>query len=194
MTGEEQNRIKIFIDQGHNPRNPNAGAEGNGLREQDLTYEIGRRLAQLLNEDARFAAKLSRNSPEEVLGTSNATSLAARTNAANEWGADWFISIHLNAAEQPAANGSEAFVYATGGVAEEFAASVLTGLTDATGFRNLGVFARPGLYVLRRTAMPATLVEVGFLTNPAEAIFMRDNTALIAKGMYNGIVAFFAGS
>jgi N-acetylmuramoyl-L-alanine amidase len=30
--------IKLFIDQGHNPRNPNAGAEGNGLREQDVTY------------------------------------------------------------------------------------------------------------------------------------------------------------
>lgn len=33
--------IKIFIDQGHNPQNPNAGAEGNGLYEQDITYEVG---------------------------------------------------------------------------------------------------------------------------------------------------------
>ncbi|MBS7264318.1 MAG: N-acetylmuramoyl-L-alanine amidase, partial [Eubacteriales bacterium] len=41
--------IKIFIDQGHNPENPNAGAEGNGYREQDLVYEIGVRLAALLN-------------------------------------------------------------------------------------------------------------------------------------------------
>ena len=30
--------IKIYVDQGHNPRNPNAGAEGNGYREQDLVY------------------------------------------------------------------------------------------------------------------------------------------------------------
>ena len=35
--------IKIFIDQGHNPQNPNAGAEGNGLREQDITYDTGDR-------------------------------------------------------------------------------------------------------------------------------------------------------
>ena len=41
--------IKVFIDQGHNPTNPNAGAEGNGLREQDIVYEVGRRLAILLN-------------------------------------------------------------------------------------------------------------------------------------------------
>jgi len=39
--------IKIFIDQGHNPSNPNAGAEGQGLREQDITYDIGIRLAEL---------------------------------------------------------------------------------------------------------------------------------------------------
>ena len=31
--------IKVFIDQGHNPTNPNAGAEGNGLREQDIVYD-----------------------------------------------------------------------------------------------------------------------------------------------------------
>ena len=37
--------IKIFIDQGHNPNNPNAGAEGNGLREQDIVFRIGILLA-----------------------------------------------------------------------------------------------------------------------------------------------------
>ena len=183
--------IKIFIDQGHNPTNPNAGAEGNGLREQDLTYEIGVRLAALLRADPRFDVRLSRNSPEESLGNSNAGSLAARTTAANAWGADYFISIHLNASEYPSANGSEAFVYALGGVSEDFAGSILQGLTEATGFRDLGVFSRPSLYVLRRTAMPATLVEVGFITNPEEAFFIRDNTSLIARGMYNGILRFF---
>ena len=67
--------IRIFIDQGHNPQGVNAGAEGNGLREQDITYNVGVMLAQLLREDPRFAVRLSRNSPNESLGTSNATSL-----------------------------------------------------------------------------------------------------------------------
>ena len=39
---------KIYIDQGHNPQNPNAGAEGNGLREQNIVYRIGIELAALL--------------------------------------------------------------------------------------------------------------------------------------------------
>ena len=99
--------MKIFIDQGHNPVNPNAGAEGNGLREQDITYTVGVLLAEELNA-AGIETRLSRPSPTTQLGTSNATSLAARTRAANEWGADYFISLHTNASEIQSASGSEA--------------------------------------------------------------------------------------
>ena len=53
--------IRVFIDQGHNPQGVNAGAEGNGLREQDVTYVVGRALADMLREDPRFAVRLSRN-------------------------------------------------------------------------------------------------------------------------------------
>lgn len=74
--------IKIFIDQGHNPSGPNTGAEGFGLKEQDITYQVGKELAELLRADDRFEVRLSRNTPEERLGTSNTTSLAARVRAA----------------------------------------------------------------------------------------------------------------
>ena len=50
--------IKIFIDQGHNPTNPNAGAEGNGYREQDLVYTIGVRLAALFNANPETASRI----------------------------------------------------------------------------------------------------------------------------------------
>ena len=43
--------IRIYLDQGHNPVNPNAGAEGNGLREQDIVFRIGVETAALLNAD-----------------------------------------------------------------------------------------------------------------------------------------------
>ena len=62
--------IKLFIDQGHNPQNPNSGAEANGVREQDITYDIGVRLAALLQADPNFEVRLSRNTPQEQLGTS----------------------------------------------------------------------------------------------------------------------------
>ena len=46
--------IKIYIDQGHNPSSPNAGAEGNGYREQDISYQVGVRLAELLRRNVNF--------------------------------------------------------------------------------------------------------------------------------------------
>ena len=66
---------KIYIDQGHNPDPPNSGAEGNGLREQDVTYEVGRRLAALLRRSGNYEVRLSRPTSETQLGTSNASSL-----------------------------------------------------------------------------------------------------------------------
>jgi N-acetylmuramoyl-L-alanine amidase len=183
--------IKIFIDQGHNPTNPNAGAEGNGYREQDLVYPIGRALAELLNANPNFEARTSRNTPDEVLGTSTSSSLAARVNAANEWGADAFISLHANASNILTASGSEAFVYSNSSSAYPLAEDILIGLSDATGLANRGVFARPTLYVLRRTKMPALLLEIGFITNSGDARLMAENPNLIARGIYNGILRYY---
>ena len=88
--------IKIYIDQGHNPRDFNTGAEGNGYFEQDITYDIGRRLYRLLEANPNFTPKLSRESEDTVLGYSNSSSLVERVRDANSWGADVFISLHTN--------------------------------------------------------------------------------------------------
>ena len=182
--------IRIYIDQGHNPDPPNTGAVGNGLREQDVTYQVGRELAALLRANGNFDVRLSRPTQDTQIGNSNASSLATRVSEANGWGADYFISIHTNAAENPQANGSEQLVYRTAGTAYRLAEEIGKSLSETTGLRNRGVIARPGLYVLRRTAMPAVLSEIGFITNPEEAALMRDNPGLFAEGIYRGILAF----
>ncbi|MBQ9151380.1 MAG: N-acetylmuramoyl-L-alanine amidase, partial [Clostridia bacterium] len=120
--------IKIYIDQGHNPVNPNAGAEGNGLREQDLVYTIGQRLADRLRANGNFEVLLSRPTRDTQLGTTTGTSLAARVNEANRWGADYFISLHTNAASSASASGSEAYVYNRGTRAYSLADDILTDL------------------------------------------------------------------
>lgn len=182
--------IKIYIDQGHNPRNPNAGAEGNGLREQDITYKIGIALANLINSNPALEARVSRPTPETILGTSNASSLAARVNDANSWGADYFISLHTNAASASSASGIEGYVYSLDSSAEELSEDIVENLSEATGLRDRGVFARPSLYVLRRTAMPATLIEMGYITNINDATLMNENPELFARGIYNGILEY----
>ena len=181
---------KIYIDQGHNPVNPNAGAEGNGLREQDLVYTIGQRLAALLRANGNFEVRLSRPTADTQLGSSTNTSLAARVQEANGWGADYFISLHTNASTSPSATGSEAYAYARNTPAFRLGEDVLEGLNETTGLRNRGMKARPGLYVLRKTAMPAILVELGFITNPSDAARMRDDPEAFARGIYRGILEY----
>lgn len=184
--------IKIFIDQGHNPSGPNTGAEGFGLKEQDITYQVGKDLAALLRADERFEVRLSRNTPEERLGTSNATSLAARVRAANAWPADYFVSIHANANTDPAINGTEVYVYRKYTQSYYLAQHILNAVVNIVGTKDNGVRANPSLYVLRRTNMPAILVELAYLTmqgmqgslrpcsRNSQEVFMKGCSAILA--------------
>ena len=182
--------IKIYIDQGHNPENPNAGAEGNGLREQDIVYAVGIELAERLRANPNFEVRLSRPTPDTQIGTSNTTSLRLRVEDANRWGADYFISIHTNASTIPSATGSEAFAFSAPSAAFSLGEDILYWLNRTTGLRNRGMQVRSGLYVLRRTAMPAVLVELGFITNPEDAALMSERPDLFAQGIYEGILEY----
>ena len=177
------------IHRSGNPVNPNAGAEGNGYREQDVVYKIGVRLAEVLGA-AGLETKLSRPTASTQLGTSNATSLSSRVNEANSWGADFFLSLHTNASSSPSAAGTEAYVYSIPGAAQILAENVVGKLSNLVGFRNRGVYARPTLYVLRKTRMPAVLVELGFITNPYEATLMASQPDLFAAGVSVGVLSY----
>lgn len=184
--------IKIYIDQGHNPSGFNTGAEGNGFYEQDITFEIGRRLYNLLLSNPEFTPRLSRPTEDTILGTSNSTSLTARVNEANSWPADIFISLHTNAAENTNASGIEALVYGPGSeVANELAEEILEQLALTTGLRDRGIVYRPGLYVLKETTMPAVLVEMGFISNSYDAELLAYSPELFALGIYRGILAYY---
>ena len=183
--------IRVYIDQGHNPKSPNTGAEGNGLKEQDITYAVGQELYRRLSADPNYVTVLSRPTPDTQLGVSNGDSLRQRVIGAENFGADLFLSLHTNAAADPSANGTEALVYAVNSRSGEIAEDILEEVVSLTGLRDRGVIARPGLYVLRRTSMPAVLLELGFITNPRDAAMMRDNPALFAQGIYRGLNEYY---
>ena len=182
--------IKVYIDQGHNPQNPNAGAEGNGLREQDIVFRIGILLADLLLANGNFEVLVSRPSVNTQLGTSTASSLAFRVNQANEWGADYFLSLHTNASSLEGASGIEAYAYSRPSRAFRLGEIILEELSETTGLRNRGMQVRTNLYVLRKTRMPAVLIELGFITNPGDAALMSDRPDLFALGIYNGLLRY----
>lgn len=182
--------VRIYVDQGHNPVNPNAGAEGNGLREQDVVYRIGQLLAERLRADGNFTVRLSRPTPGTQLGTSNASSLAARVQQANAWGADYFVSLHTNASDTSRASGTETLCYALNSTGGRLAREIQNNVVAVTGLPDRGVKARPGLYVLRKTVMPAVLCELGFITNPGDAALLSERPDLFADGVYFGIRSF----
>jgi len=184
--------IKIFIDQGHNPTNfHNSGAFENNLYEQDITYEVGIYLANLLKNDPQFEARVSRVTPKTVLGTDNATSLQERVQMANQWPADYFISIHCNDNPNPDINGTEVYIYKYNSQANWLAEQVMDGITETVGTKNNGIRVNSALYVLRKTQMPAILVELGYISNINDAKKLGTNPYGFAYGIYLGILRYF---
>ena len=107
---------------------------------------------------------------------------------ANEAGADFFISLHRNSS--PEANtysGVESLVYDKSGLKLQMAENINEQL-ETVGFANLGVKERPGLVVLRRTRMPAVLVEVGFINSDADNRIFDNNFDDIALAIAEGIL------
>lgn len=182
--------VKIFIDQGHNPLGFNSGAEGNGLREQDVTYNVGVYLAELLGQDERFEVLTSRTCISQTVGYSNRTSLEERVWRANWWGADYFLSIHTNSSTNPNANGSEIYVYRSRSTSYYMAQDILEQITDQLSLRDRGVKINPDFYVLRNTRMPAMLIELAFITNPEDAQKLANSQRQFAEAIYDGLVEY----
>lgn len=182
--------INIWIDQGHNPGNINAGASGNAVVEAEVTYQVGMYLASLLYADPRFEVRVSRRYPDSVIGFDQRSSLRLRVERANDWPANYFISIHVNANINPTINGSEVYVYQKRTPAYWLAIEVLDSVVDVVGTRYNQVRKNASLYVLRATTMPAILVELAYLTNTEDAQKLLNDQFGFASGIYRGILHY----
>ena len=143
----------VFIDAGHGGADP--GAVYQGRQEKDDNLDIALEVGRLLSEagiDVVYSRTDDRyDSPFE------------KAMFGNNSNADLFVSIHRNAMPTPgSASGVETLVYSDRGLAREVARNINTNL-EQVGFVNRGVIERPNLVVLKRTRMPAVLVEVGFI-------------------------------
>ncbi|MEA4893331.1 MAG: N-acetylmuramoyl-L-alanine amidase [Peptococcaceae bacterium] len=151
---------KVIINPGHGPKNSGVfdpGAVGpSRIREADVNLAVAKLLKPLL-EAAGAQVLLVRDGD-----------LSDVVNTANVSGADYFVSIHCNAAADPAAHGTETYIYSENSKAMSLAKAIQAAAVEALGATDRGVKVRPGLYVLRKTVMPALLIELAFVSNPAE--------------------------
>ena len=168
----------IMLDAGHGGIEP--GAIYNGRREKDDALRLTLAIGEIL-QDNGIDALYTRTT--DVYETPY-----QKAEIANEAGVDFFVSIHRNSFPQPnMASGVESLVYDKQGIKYEMAQSINAQL-ETVGFVNLGVQARPNLVVLRKTEMPAVLVEVGFINSDTDNQLFDQNFEDIAQAIATGIL------
>ncbi len=168
----------IMLDAGHGGRDP--GAVYNGRQEKDDALALTLAIGEIL-QDRGVNVEYTRT-------TDVYESPYQKAMEANNAGVDFFISIHRNSyPTDNTVSGVESLVYDKSGLKLKMAENINEQL-ESIGFVNLGVKERPGLVVLRRTKMPAVLVEVGFINSDTDNRLFDDNFEDIALAIAEGIL------
>ena len=169
---------RIALDAGHGGSDP--GAVYKGRQEKDDTLDLTLAVGDILKRNG-IDVYYTRTTDEYETPFKKATD-------ANNSGADLFVSIHRNSSENPNQySGVETLVYSDTGLKAEVARNINNQLEDA-GFKNLGVDERKNLVVLKRTKMPAVLVEVGFINNDKDNYLFDEEFDSIAQAIADGIL------
>ncbi len=169
---------RIALDAGHGGSDP--GAVYKGRQEKDDTLDLTLAVGDILKKNG-IDVYYTRTTDEYETPFKKATD-------ANNSGADLFVSIHRNSSETPNQySGVETLVYSDTGLKAEVARNINNQLEDA-GFKNLGVDERKNLVVLKRTKMPAVLVEAGFINNDKDNYLFDEEFDSIAQAIADGIL------
>ena len=168
----------IMLDAGHGGYDN--GATYMGRREKDDTLALTMALGDIL-KNAGFNVLYTRET--DVYQTP-----LRKAQIANESGADFFISLHRNAASYPNQyDGVQTLIFNPGGVKQEMAENINDELEDI-GFKEIDVSIRPDLAVLRRTQMPALLVEAGFIDSDKDNAIFDNQFQQVAQAIADGII------
>jgi N-acetylmuramoyl-L-alanine amidase len=178
-------RVLVMLDPGHGGKDP--GAIGpSGLREVDVILPVAKRVAAILEKQG-IAVKMTRNSDYFV-------GLDERVSMSREAGATLFVSIHANSIDNRSdVNGLETYHYNLGQSFAETVHSTVVDYINKNGFYIADRRVRSARFlVLRKSSIPAILVETGYLTNDVEAARLRrdDYQRVMAEGIAKGIVQY----
>jgi N-acetylmuramoyl-L-alanine amidase len=161
-SGGDSSPITVVIDAGHGGYD-RGGIPGQRVSEKDMTLDVAQRLKSVLAASG-YRVVMTRDSDVFVpLGTRCAIANSNR-NAI-------FVSVHFNSATRSGASGIETYFYNRDSLS--LASAIHHYVAGGAPSSNRGV-RRRGYFVLRRTNMPAVLVECGFLTNPTEAGYAQN--------------------
>ena len=160
-SGGDSSPITVVIDAGHGGHD-RGGIPGQRIAEKDMTLDVALRLRNILSANG-YHVVMTRSSDVFV-------PLGGRVAIANSYRNAVFVCIHFNATGRSGASGIETYFYSRESL--PLASAIHHYVTGGAPSENRGV-RRRGYYVLRKTAIPAVLVECGFLTNPTEAAYAQ---------------------
>lgn len=176
--------MKIGINCGHTISGPGFGAVGI-IEESENTRLVGYNLM-----DKLAAAGISVIDCTIDEAESQSAYLAEAVQKANADNLDWFISIHFNASASHEGNGVEVYTYEGRQYAD--ALSVCENIA-ALGFKNRGVKAGTGLYVIRKTKAKSMLIEVCFCDNEHDvSVYGANGPEKVAQAIFDGLIGFAA--
>lgn len=186
---------KITIDAGHGGND--SGAIGpTGIMEKTVTLRIANEVRRLLMAEGA-TVYMTRDTDTEVspkgANASDIEELQARCDVANQNASDVFVSIHMDSFSSGAAKGTTGYYYSLGSQkSRDLADKVRSGVIDQIGTQSRGTQSC-NFYVVKHTDMPATLVEVAFISNPTEEQLLdsEDGIKKAAQGIVDGIADFF---
>src|SRR6266705_3793937 len=161
QTSRMSENVTVVIDAGHGGHD-RGGIPGQRISEKDMTRDVAQRLRNVLAASG-YRVVMTRDSDVFV-------PLATRVAIANSYRNAIFVCIHFNATKRMGAGGIETYFYSRDSLL--LASAVHYYVVGGAPSANRGV-RRRGYYVLRKTNVPAVLVECGFLTNPTEAAYAQ---------------------
>lgn len=181
VDGKALQDYHILLDPGHGGKD--SGAMEAGVYEKDITLHTAKETAAALQEQGATVT-MTRDTDQFI-------SLEKCVQQSNQKEIDAFISLHINAFEDPAAQGLHTFYHGSAGN-KALAEAIQTRLVQETNLSNRGV-ATAAYYVLRNNTKPAVLVELGFLTNQADRELIQSKTfqQQAAKAITTGLVNYF---
>jgi len=160
-SGGDGSPITVVIDAGHGGHD-RGGIPGQRIAEKDMTLDVALRLRNVLSASG-YRVVMTRSTDVFV-------PLGGRVAMANSYRNAIFVCIHFNATGRSGASGIETYFYSRDSL--PLASAIHYYVTGGAPSANRGV-RRRGYYVLRKTSIPAVLVECGFLTNPTEAAYAQ---------------------
>lgn len=187
---------KIVIDPGHGGND--AGAIGpTGVMEKSVTLKVALELRRLLESEGAqviMTRETDRTVSSKGAQASDIEELGARVDVANRVKADIFISIHADSFTRPEARGTTGYYYSksTSGRGQKLADCIRRNLVEQLGTPSRGT--QPcNFYVVKHTDMPATLIELGFISNRDEEKLLdsREGVLKAAQGILDGIEDYF---